>query len=161
MFWNLGLLMLFEAVDSACDRNMTRCGPSDPHRIAVKYRQDAVLAFARISKLVMNVSTEQDLPVLDSVDIRLPFMAHHANTTLVVTALQKAIKHTIDCHVEADGESRDRLVPSLKPLLWCLLSLEKTSSGRTTARPALNKLLYQYGDVLMDCWTVDETNASF
>lgn len=109
----------------------------------------------------MEVSEEGDLQVLDQLDVKLPFLAHHANSVLVVCALETAIKHTVALILDDPQNHNDELERALKPLCWCLLSLERTSAGRTVARPALNRLMAVHGDMLLGSWHPHEDESSF
>ena len=110
----------------------------------------------------MEASAESEVSILDDSELKLPFMAHHANTQLVVMALQKAIEHIIDIHLSKNAFGKDTSdeeldwIHSLKPVVWCLCTLERTNSGRRVARPALLKLVKQHGDIIMECWTPNE-----
>ena len=156
MFWNLGVLCFVETIQSTCGDLANLC----PNVFATLryYQQKITSSFGEVSRLIMSSSAESDIWILDNTELKKPFMAHHANTQLVVMALQKAIEHTIDLHcdaVEISDENLD-LMQSLKPVVWCLWTLERTSAGRCTARLALMKLMKQYGDILMECWAPDE-----
>ena len=79
-------------------------------------------------------------------------MAHHANMALVVAALETAIQHTIDYHLSEVSEIDHQWIYALKPLCWCLLSLDSAKARPTIARQAFNKLMRTYGDILIGCW---------
>lgn len=83
-------------------------------------------------------------------------------------ALAKAMEHTIDLNMtrEIDDttmsdqsttlDAPTEWIGSVKPLLICLINLKSTISGTYAAEPALQKLMQQYGDILMDCWSHEE-----
>ena len=133
-----------------------------------EYRSSATSSLGEIAKVIMNSSSEEGVALGDDTDVKLPFVAHHANTELVASTLQNAIQHTIDSNVgQAPGPSSvtelsrefttsGNWMDSVKCLLACLLGLEKTNSGHCAARPAFHSLLNGYGDLLMECWTLDE-----
>ena len=104
----------------------------------------------------MDNTDDLGLPVLEGTDLKLPFMAHHANTTFITIALTTAIEHTIDMVLAGDFESEKNW---LKPSLDCLLSLEHSASGRSSVRPALDRLVQRYGDIILECWSGDEAES--
>lgn len=160
MFWNLGVLHLVEQMDflrAASQQFFT----IDLATSARAYKQSATAAIIAVCQLIMQLAADQDVMLLvDGTDLKLPFVAYHANTEVVARALKTAIEHIIDLNVGANAIVQTGMDPdwisTLKPVLWCLLSLEQTNSGRCTARPALQDLLNRYGDILMDCWSPGE-----
>lgn len=126
---------------------------SDIWRSAYECRSKAVTLHAKIMKAITDDADDAGLPVLEGTNFKLPFMAHHANTTLLTLALTTAIEHTIDMALvgdfEADGDW-------LKPSLCCLLSLENSTSGRSSVRPALDRLIQRYGDIILECWSEED-----
>ena len=104
----------------------------------------------------------------ESSEAKVPLISQHANTTIVVAALVKAIEHAISlnpsaqpsygavCSTTENLTLPESWVPAVKPLLACLSALDTTVSGAHTARIAMEDLLLRYGDILMDAWTPDE-----
>ena len=135
---------------------------------AQSYQQSAVTSLLVVAQRIADVSALGKFRLINSVQAKLHFISHHANTALVVLALSKAIEHTIDVHVSSAGQNDLRTgtfpdaaansdwIASMKPLLTCLLTLDSTVSGAITARPALQNLMQQYGDILMDCWSQED-----
>ena len=140
--------------------------PEERPSILAKARElqrSAVQSVLAIAQRIVNVSATGEFNLLNSIQLQLQFICHHANTSLVVMALTKAIEHTIDLNVNGCAGDRDWFVQdssdwmgSVKPLLTCLVTLESTVSGLHTARPALDDLMRHYGDILMDCWSHDD-----
>lgn len=135
---------------------------------AQSYQQDAVTSLLAIAQRIVDVSALGEFQLMNSVQAKMHFISHHANTALVVLALSKAIEHTIDLHVSSTEQgpwsftalsgpaTNSDWLSSMKPLLTCLLTLDSTVSGAITARPALQRLMQQYGDILMDCWSQED-----
>lgn len=137
------------------------------------FQRAAVQSSLAVAQRIVNVSATGEFKLMNSDQTRLQFVAHHANTSLVVMALVKAIEHTIDLNLSsdvaedmcADSQSREEetsssdWVASIKPLLTCLLILESTVSGACTARPALQQLMQRYPDILMDCWSHEDAET--
>lgn len=121
--------------------------------LACACRRKAVTLHAKIMKAIMHDASDAGLPVLEGTNFKLPFMAHHANTTLLALALTTAIEHTIDMLLAGELQAD---VDRLKPSLWCLLSLEHSPSGRSSVRPALDRLIQRYGDIILECWSGGE-----
>jgi hypothetical protein len=167
LFWKLSKLLLVEQLHQASgvlpaiERNPLL-------EKAQSYQRAAVTSLLTIAQRIVDVSAMGEFKLINSVQARMHFISHHANTALVVLALSKAIEHTIDLHVSATAQCVLSLaafpgvtmnsdwIASMKPLLTCLLTLDSTVSGAITARPALRKLMQQYGDLLMDCWSYED-----
>lgn len=127
-------------------------------------QKDSVTSFLITAQRIVDVSAMGEFKLINSVQAKLNLISHHANTSLVVLALVKGIEHTIDLNINVPNGPGDEVgsgfdpnwVASIKPLLSCLLTLDSTVSGAYTARPALQTLMQQYGDILMDCWSHDD-----
>ncbi|KAI1630189.1 hypothetical protein EDD37DRAFT_85808 [Exophiala viscosa] len=166
LFWNLSVFCLVEHLHSAAEILPPEERPSILAR-AGKLQRSAVQSVLAIAQRIVNVSAAGEFKLLNSIQLQLHFICHHANTSLVVMALTKAIEHTIDVNMNGFAEDQDWSGPttlpqystdwmgSVKPLLTCLVTLESTVSGLHTARPALDDLMRHYGDILMDCWSHD------
>lgn len=126
---------------------------SDDLRIITAHRSRAVLAFAIMAGLIFSISESSDLPVLDHDGVKLAFVAHHANSALMAFALETAIRHTIELRQDESTRQDSERKGALKPLVWCLLSMERTNAGRTVARPAFDRLVSNYGDAILESWT--------
>jgi hypothetical protein len=90
---------------------------------------------------------------------KLPLISHHANLLPVVKVLVSAIENTIQMNTSdstglGEANSAEDWMPSMKPLLSCLLELDVTVAGSNTARKAVQKLMNSHSDILMDCWSV-------
>ena len=167
MFWNHGVLHVAEQLKLMS----TTVQPDVAFNVLEKtldYQLCATSYMGTIAKLITNLSSEETTALVDGTDVKLPFVAHHANTELVVSAFQKAVEHTIElnygratmAHIISDSHRPTPAsvdwMSSLRFFLSCLLSLEETHSGPSAARPAFHALLNSHGDVLMECWTPDE-----
>ena len=164
LFWKMAKLLLVEQLHQASNV----VSPLERQPLLDKaqfYQRDAVTSLQTIAQRIVDVSALGEFKLINSVQAKMHFISHHANTALVVLALSKAIEHTIDLHISDTAQHDLYLGPfskasinsdwvaSMKPLLTCLLTLDSTVSGAITARPALQKLMQQYGDILMDCWS--------
>ncbi|CAM1504932.1 Fc.00g025230.m01.CDS01 [Cosmosporella sp. VM-42] len=172
LFWNLGVLSIAEVMKTMATQvstahvTTTDCNESK----ATGYQISAVTACVKVAEFVMRDPREKIR--LDGSDVKLPLLAHHANIQLVATALDKAITALIDLKAGIcdDIVGRPTVVSfthpttdtkstlSLKPLLWCLTSLQYTNSGSTVTRPIMDNLLSQWGDLLMESWTPEEAS---
>lgn len=168
LFWNLGHLCLVEQIHYvshllAPDVGQTLLSKADA------LQEDAVTFALAIARRIVDVSANGTFKLINSIQAKLQFVSHHANTALVVKALVTGIEHTIDFNLSKQphntqtrisGSStypQSNWVASIKPLLTCLVALESTVSGAFTARPALQNLMRQYGDILMDCWSSEDS----
>lgn len=93
----------------------------------------------------------------DTHSTRLPLIAHHANTQLVVSVLVKAIEHAVMyvniCGTPVDRQGEPVSIGCLvHPLLACLNALNLSITGHTVVQSALQMLMYKYGDILMEHW---------
>ena len=173
LFWKLSILLLAEQLYRAADLlpAVERQLLLDKARF---YQRTAVTSLSTIAQRIVDVSALGEFKLMNSVQAKMQFICHHANTSLVALALSKAIEHAIDSHVSAAGptdgsfnefnELSDEAVgtdwiASMKPLLACLLTLDSTVSGAFTARPALQRLMQKYGDILMDSWSQEDGEA--
>ncbi|OAL21175.1 hypothetical protein AYO22_08138 [Fonsecaea multimorphosa] len=167
LFWSLGTLLLVEQLHRAS--SILPVAERQPLLDkALSYQRGAVTSLLTIAQRIVDVSAMGEFRLINSVQAKMHFISHHANTVLVVLALSKAIEHTIDLYVSTaqqgdltsttfpDMEPDSEWIANMKPLLTCLLTLDSTVSGAITARPALQRLMQQYGDILMDCWSHDE-----
>ena len=169
MFWSLARFQLVEQLHFAAAILPMDDKCSILERAQV-YQTLAVQSATAIARRIVDVSTTGQFKLLNSTQARLQFICHHANTSLVVLCLVKAIEHSIDlnvsphfedmntntCNVSASLDSADAWMDGVKPILTCLLTVQTTISGSYTARPALQQLMQQYGDILMDCWSHEE-----
>ncbi|KIW85531.1 hypothetical protein Z517_00923 [Fonsecaea pedrosoi CBS 271.37] len=167
LFWGLGGLLLVEQLHQAS--NLLPAAERQPVlEKALSFQRDAVTSLLTVAQRIVDVSATGEFKLINSVQAKMHFISHHANTALVVLALSKAIEHTIDLNVSArqqgdlvstmfpDMDSDSEWVARMKPLLTCLLTLDSTVSGAITARSALQRLMQQYGDILMDCWSQED-----
>jgi hypothetical protein len=167
LFWNLGQLCLVEQIHYVSHLLVPDlCG--DILSKADSLQEAAVASVLAIARRIVDVSANGEFKLINSVQAKLQFVSHHANTALVVMALVKAVEHTIDHNLSRQAGSNRKFptsttnaqsswVSSIKPLLTCLVALDSTISGAFTARPALQGLMQQYGDILMDCWSSDDS----
>jgi hypothetical protein len=136
---------------------------------ARNYERGAVIQFASIATAINDASASGDFQLTEVSENKLPLISHHANTGLVVLALEKAIEHTISYAMsltksstleDAGNAARTSPLPllpeawmeSIRHLFVCLSTLDRTISGQCLARPALQELIYKYSDVILDCW---------
>ncbi|KIW13291.1 hypothetical protein PV08_08479 [Exophiala spinifera] len=171
LFWNLARFQLVEQLHIATD-----VLPADETCSILEQAQalqaSAVQSAAATARRIADISATGQFRLLNSTQARLQFVCHHANTSLVVLSLVKAIEHTIDLNVSPQCEDMSTYnlsssldstrvwIDDIKPLLTCLLTVASTISGSYTARPALQQLMQQYGDILMDCWSHEEATKA-
>ena len=159
LFWNMSVLCLVEHIHIA-SHDFTPLESTSLLHQGARLQRSAVTALLATAKRVVDVSTMRAFEATNSIQGKLQFFSHHANTSLVVVALAKAIEHTIDLNMTPYPEDLSASFPhgptdwvsSIQPLLTCLLTLGSTVSGKFTVTPALQKLMQQYGDILMECW---------
>ncbi len=168
LFWKLSNLLLVEQLHQAAAM-LPAIEQQAILKKAQSYQQAAVNSLLVVAQRIVDVSALGKFRLINSVQAKMHFISHHANTTLVVLALQKAVEHTIDIHVSSAGQNdlcsgafpdaaaNSDWIANMKPLLTCLLTLDSTVSGAITARPALQNLMQQYGDILMDCWSQEDS----
>lgn len=168
LFWNFALLRVVETI-----RNASRVVKSDiiSQRLATatSYQDKAVAALITISKRMSNPSMSEDVRLSDSSEQRMRLISHHANHSLTVLALTKAIEYVIHQSMSRTSKSHlhrmDSLPPlglaaKVRPLLSCLIDLQQTVSGGLVAGPAVQGLCSQYGDVLLDCWDLEAVDSA-
>ena len=135
---------------------------------AGKYEKAAISSGVLISKYIAQISASGNTKVSRGSFLSLPFISHHANPAPIVAVLVKTIEHIIQRNTSDTGEwggatagqtenaLTDSWVPSLRPLLSCLVDLDGTVAGAQTARVAFLKPISSHSDILMDCWGLDE-----
>jgi hypothetical protein len=161
LFWNLSVLCMVEQLHLAASILSVENAESTIKK-AQGFQRSAVRSSSATAQRIVNVSSTGEFKLMNSVQSRLQFVSHHANTSLVVMALVKAIEHTIDLNLSSDTTEEfpsTDWIASIKPLLTCLLTLESTVSGACTARPALQELMQRYADILMDCWSHEDADT--
>jgi hypothetical protein len=132
----------------------------------IKHSQKAVLkAASEISKNIISLSAsgQGQMQVANGSVTKLPLISHHANLLPIVKVLVSAIENTIQINTSnttgpGEANSTEDWMPSMKPLLSCLLALDGTVAGSNTARQAVQKLMSSHSDILMDCWSVENDN---
>ncbi|KEF56375.1 uncharacterized protein A1O9_07956 [Exophiala aquamarina CBS 119918] len=164
LFWNLSHLCLVEQIHYAS--HLFEPGSCEGLiSTADRLQEAAVTSVLAIARRIVDVSARGEFKLINSVQAKLQLVSHHANTRLVVMALVKAIEHTIDLNLSKHAVSgrkeatstQPKWISSIKPLLTCLVMLDSTVSGSFTARPALRGLMLKYGDILMDCWSSEDS----
>ena len=142
LFWKMANLLLVVQLYQATDvLSVVERGPIFDKARA--YQQAAVTTLVTIVWRIVGVSALGEFKLANSVQPKMHFISHHANTALVVLALSKAIAHTIDLHtsgIEQDDIDSPEWISSMKPLVTCILTLDSSASGA---------LMQQYGDILM------------
>jgi len=148
------------------------------HHKAREYEKSALSSGLAISKHIADLSSvDGHIKVSNGSVIKLPFISHHANIAPIVAVLVQTIEHMIRHNTsttttdfstsEGEGHGDSLLtgdagwISSMKPLLSCLLDLDTTVAGSQTARKALRSLMTAHGDILMDCWAVDEAESQW
>ncbi|KAI7973750.1 hypothetical protein EIK77_001813 [Talaromyces pinophilus] len=118
----------------------------------------AISSVIAISKHIADMSTENaSFSVSGDSGMKLPFISHHASLAPIVAVLSKSIDHVIQRIV--DSETPDDGVNwmlSIKPVLSCLLDMRSTVAGSQSIQAPLSRLLAFHGDLLMECWTIDD-----
>ena len=164
LFWNTGILCWFESVAVAQSLHV----PLQDRGLiteAYEHRLDAVQALTTVAGYIVSILRVEEADDSSSTQSGIPFIACHVNTALVVMALVKAIEHTVQTASTSSRSTHEtsttaglprHLTRSPKGLLICLSELDVTMAGFHDARPALQGLMRRYGDILMDCWSLEE-----
>lgn len=123
-----------------------------------QYETAAILSVVEISTHVSNISaTDTSMDVSGDSGIKLPFMSHHASLAPIVAVLSKSIDHIIQRIVDSETPiDQQNWMLTIKPVLTCLLDMKSTVAGSRSIQSPLNKLLASHGDLLMECWTIDD-----
>lgn len=162
LFWSLGTLTLAEQIGRArcsylrLENNFIQLAGNK----AKQYETAAISSVIAISKHIADMSTENaSIDVSGDSGVKLPFISHHASLGPIVAILSKSIDHIIQ-HI-IDSETPDDGVNwmlSLKPVLNCLLDMRSTVAGSRSIQPPLSRLVTFHGDLLMECWTIDDSD---
>lgn len=165
-FWDLAILCLSDLIRETQSLASYIARDCDLDARFYKIRCSATDFFVRLASLITQDSL--DAVPLEGSEFTLPILAHHANTKVIVLAVQKSIENHIDIKLteieRATGDFtasdpvtlRHELHTTLKPMLWCLMSLQATVSGRLLTQRALDGLMKRWGSIIMECWTLNE-----
>jgi hypothetical protein len=161
LFWHGNNLLLVEQLHQA-SHLLPQSERAEVLEKAQVYQTTAVTSLHAVAKQIVDVSSFGEFRLINSINATMHLISHHANTALVSTFLSRGIEHTIDLHVSANSQNTSLTDPSpngtsdwiatMKPLLTCMLTLKSTVSGMVTAGSHLQRLMQQYGDILMDCY---------
>lgn len=89
--------------------------------------------------------------------MKLPFISHHASLAPIVAVLSKSIDHIVQRVIDSETpDDRVKWMLSIKPVLTCLLDMKSTVAGSRSIQSPLSRLLASHGDLLMECWTIDD-----
>ena len=161
MFWAFGILSYVEQLPAACD-----CYSSYTTEFSAKrdlYLSDSVDAMIRVARVMENGQlyqiSEDNLRHKTSESVSCMI---HANSTIIITALVKGIKHALvlNSAAQLDDLTRSPFVSeptpptprpfSIQPLVAWLSDMTTTVSGSLSAAAALRGLVREHGDSLMD-----------
>lgn len=94
--------------------------------------------------------------------VKLPFILHHASLAPIVAVLSQSIDHIIQRIIDSETPiDRQNWMLSIKPVLTCLFDMRSTVAGTRFVQSPLNRLMASHGDLLMECWTVDDPDNVF
>lgn len=154
IFWDLGILVLAEVLRTISYTT----NPPDQQLVSQmqNYRWESSVSVARTIEAVLNLPTAEAFEPSSGLDPEVPLTASHVTITTIVSALQKAIEHIIDCKLALDDDlfpdgSWDRC---LGILMKGLVALGVTVGGSRTATVSIQTLMQTYGDILSECWFV-------
>jgi hypothetical protein len=162
LFWHGSNLLLVEQLHLA-SHVLPQGEKQEVLEKAQVYQTTAVTSLHAVAKQIVDVSSFGEFRLINSINATMHLISHHANTALVSTFLSRGIEHTIDLHVSANSQNSSLTghqspngtsdwIATMKPLLTCMLTLKSTVSGTVTAGSQLQRLMQQYGDILMDCY---------
>lgn len=162
LFWNLGTLTLAEEIEKACGSHLLQGNNLREFVIdkGKQYEKDAISSVIAISKHIADMSAENSsLSVCGESEMKLPFISHHASLAPIVVVLTKSIDHMLQRVIGSENpDDGAHWMLSIKPVLTCLLDMKSTLAGSRSIQSPLSRLLTLHGDLLMECWTVDELN---
>lgn len=169
MFWVLGALTFTDQVHVAHKLGYFQTGcellsKADQHRTtAIRYMIDITKIIAKI-----NDHGRGHVEISKGSNTKIPLISHHANFNPVIFVLVLTIEAIIERNTKAvdyirqnmelssESSSMDDWIPSIKPVLTCLLDMDVTVAGSNMARQAFQKLAAAHSDILMDCWDVED-----
>lgn len=133
----------------------------------VQYQSRGTSAIAALVRSLFALSPSKDSQGSGQVRAGTSLMLDHINLGLVILALVKSVEHSLLLKAVASNPEAAQAPACPQPnqqkpwsgnvevLVMCLLSLEKTVVGSFPARDALNSLLRQHGDTVMECWSLE------
>ncbi|QGA16125.1 hypothetical protein EYB26_003792 [Talaromyces marneffei] len=138
LFWSLGTLTLAEQIERASN---------SPLRQGSHFLADAGI---------------KAKDACGDSGVKLPFILHHASLAPIVAVLSQSIDHIIQRIIDSETPiDRQNWMLSIKPVLTCLFDMRSTVAGTRFVQSPLNRLMASHGDLLMECWTVDDPDNVF
>ena len=94
---------------------------------------------------------------------RVPLLLRHSNPSMVITSLSTALKHILsleytgdtssDTQRQSNGfENVSQWRSAIKSILSVLVALRSTVAGTHTATVAIENLMQEDGETLLECW---------
>lgn len=167
LFWNAGLLQVVEVMRNA-NKLVNSAAIKQKLKIAASYQDIALGRLVEISKCLSRSSIGGHIWLSNSSDPDIRLIVEHANHNTTVLAITKAIECVIDSWVLSSEKlhphQNDFTLPSfnlatmIRPLLACLVHLQRTVSGGILVGLAFQNLFSRYGDTLLDCWSYEVMN---
>lgn len=143
--------------------------PYDTLCRAQEYEQKIISTVVTLAKEIASISPSDDaingyIKPFSGSGVRMPFISHHANPAPIVAVLSKTIESIIQrnasftlssaiYYLPTENIPMETWIPSIQPLLRCLLDFQTTIGGARAANVALERLMKSHTDILMDCWT--------
>lgn len=170
LYSDFGLIILAEQIDE-CNRSEYLLCCSELQEKSDTYRLQGTSSTTSLVRSMLNLSRLQIGGTTTSSQDRTPLIFEHINLRLVTFAVYKCIEHSVHMYQTAvtylqfleepndhDLNQRIRLGRDIKTLFQCLISLNQTIVGSFAARTALESLLRQYGETIMECWLLSHEN---
>ena len=156
LFWNMCLLSMTEILDrlSTVQPDVCNLGISEAAR---EYEADALASITNVLRCLADDDGSTSLYFANHLDLDMPLISRHANVSLVVTAITKAIEHTISIN-QHHGRLLSTWLPKLQLYLSALIGLESKVAGLCVSRPVRRSLVWKHTDILLDCWTPNSTS---
>lgn len=159
-FWDLGVLILAEVFQHSTENPISNLASK-----IQAYRKDATSSIAQTIEYLLRLPMEEEFNLRNGLSAEVPLIAYHVTPSLMATALEKAVEHTIDMRISQShhqgpagntwGLDHEAWIHQVDVLMKGLLSLDVTVGGSQTAGVAFQSLMRKYGDIISESWTSD------
>jgi hypothetical protein len=161
MFWDLGVLVLAEALKASVTGLDHSFSQGITSRIQA-YREESASSVARTMECVLSLPPEETFNLRSGVNAEASIITYHITPSLMAAALQKAIESMIDLRFSPPCAPEDRStifdvnedwIRQVDLIMKGLVSLDVTIGGSQVASVAIQDLMRKYGDIISECWS--------
>ncbi|CAI7651690.1 unnamed protein product [Penicillium pancosmium] len=163
--WDMGVLVLADSLRPHIKSMLNDCA-QDFGQLIRQYQHGAALSVAQTARRVLDLPIEEAFNLQNGLASEAPITAYHVTPRIMTTSIEKAVVYFARLQLSrgpgiGDFDSEPDCLPGdlwhdqIDCLMKGLLSLEVTIGGSQEAGQVLESLLYEYGDIISECWSND------